>query len=318
MATCLGGTFDPFHAGHEALLRAAADDVVFVGVTVGDLATRPDRDIASFETRKQRILEILPHAEVKPLEDGIGPAVSGDYDRIIVSPETQSGAESINWKRAQIGKPPLAIVVVPHLLGEDLLPISATRIHAGDIDREGKRLRPLRIRVGSKNPVKVRGTERAFARIFSCALDVQGVDAESGVPEQPRGAETERGAENRAKAAGGEYGVGVEAGLQQDEGGEWFDVQAAAIWDGSTLTRGFGPAFQYPDFVTKRALSGEMISDIMGPIAQDASIGGTTGAIGYLTNGAYMRDEFTEQAVLMALVPRVRRSLYAEGASTTL
>jgi inosine/xanthosine triphosphatase len=307
---CLGGTFDPFHAGHEALLRAVEGGHLFVGVTVGELAARPDRTVASFEERRLNILAVVPKAKVEPLEDGIGPAADGEYDAIVVSPETVAGAEAINRKRAELGKPALKIIQVPHVLAEDLLPISATRIYAGDIDRDGKRLTPLRVRVGSENPVKIAGTKAAFERLISCELDVRGAIVKSGVPEQPTEGQMVQGAANRARAAGGEYGVGIEAGLYADSEGDWFDVQCAAIWDGSLLTKGSGPSFKYPDFVTRRALAGELISEIIGPIANDASIGGTTGAIGFLTGGVYLRQEFTEQAVLMAMVPRISQSLY--------
>lgn len=309
---CIGGTFDPFHLGHEALLTAVQAEHVFVGVTVDAMASRPDREVASFEERREHILKVLPHATVRPLRDGVGPAVSGDYDAIVVSPETVLGAEVINQKRMAERKPPLDIIEVPHVLAKDLKPISGTRIHAGTIDRDGNRLTPIRVRVGSENPVKIRGVEAAFTRLTGCEVLVEGAGVTSGVPEQPTEVETILGAEQRALSAWGDcdYSVGVEAGLQRDEQGLWFDVQAAVVYDGDTLTRGYGPAFQYPDFVSQRALRGEMISDIVGPLAGDADIGGTTGAIGFLTNGAYQRDEFTAQAVMMALVPRVRRDLY--------
>ncbi|MGB1698035.1 MAG: inosine/xanthosine triphosphatase, partial [Thermoplasmatota archaeon] len=198
------------------------------------------------------------------------------------------------------------------VLAKDLKPISSTRIHAGTIDRDGNRLAPIRVRVGTMNPVKLRGVQAAFERLTGCEVLVEGADVASGVPEQPTDVETVLGAEQRALSAWGDcdYSVGVEAGLQRDEQGLWFDVQAAVVYDGETLTRGYGPAFQYPEFVTKQALAGEMISDIVGPLAGDEDLGGTTGAIGFLTKGAYQRDEFTAQAVLMALVPRVRRELY--------
>jgi non-canonical (house-cleaning) NTP pyrophosphatase len=39
-------------------------------------------------------------------------------------------------------------------------------------------------------------------------------------------------------------------------------------------------------------------------------IGEKMGAVGYLTKGKLNREELTEQAVLMALVPRIRKELY--------
>jgi inosine/xanthosine triphosphatase len=75
-------------------------------------------------------------------------------------------------------------------------------------------------------------------------------------------------------------------------------------------THGWGPAFEYPAWVTERALRGEMVSTILGPVANDPAIGSTTGAIGYLSGGRLDRTGLTQSAVLMAFVPRVRRDLY--------
>ncbi len=323
MRVCLGGTFHPFHAGHKALLEKAASlgSHLFVGVTDGELADRPDRPVPPVEERivaVQRFLEVFDvDAVVRPLAEPSGPAATGDYDAIVVSPETIVGARRINSTREAAGLVPLAIHVVDHVLADDLLAISSTRIAAGDIDVDGRRLTPVRVAVGSANPVKVAAVEQEFASFLHCPIAVEGHGVESGVPEQPREDETLAGARHRATAAfaawpEADYAVGVEAGLNQDPaGGAWYDVQACVVQDRlGDETDGWGPAFRYPDWVTKRALQGEMISDIVGPVAGDPRIGGTTGAIGYLSDGRMDRTELTRIAVRMALVPRVRRHLY--------
>ena len=96
MRVCLGGTFEPFHAGHEALLRAAADgaDEVFVGITDGKLAARPGRKVAPWEARAKVVEAFLRKAGytgklvTRALTDAMGPAATGDYDAIAASPET--------------------------------------------------------------------------------------------------------------------------------------------------------------------------------------------------------------------------------------
>lgn len=326
MRVCLGGTFDPFHVGHEALLRKACHDAtaVFVGVTDGELADRPDRSVAPWEERADRVASFIASTgysgdlEVNHLTDPIGPAATKDYDAIVVSPETAKGAHTIQERRKEAGLEPLELRTVPHVLADDLLPVSSTRVHAEVIDREGHRLTPVHVAVGSGNPVKRAGVEAAMRRVLP-GMDVRisGHAVDSGVPEQPSGDQMMEGARQRARAAmtahpDADYAVGVEAGLHHDDGDQWFDVQACVVLDADGLeTSGWGPAFQYPDWVTKRALSGEMISEILGPIADDPRIGGTTGAVGFLTDGRYDRTEFTEQAALMAFVPRVRPDLYA-------
>lgn len=330
MRVCLGGTFDPFHAGHEALLRRAADAAgpdgsLFVGITTEALAKRPERYVGDWRERAEAVREFLDQVgfggevTTRALADAMGPAATDDFDAIAVSAETVQGAKRINEARQEGGIQPLQVLLVPHVVAQDLLPISSTRLHAGDIDRDGKRLTPVRVSVGSGNPVKVDAVRQEMGRVLpGLDLEVQGHTIRSGVPEQPRDGETLTGARNRAFGAMGawreaDYAVGVEAGMNQGpDGTAWFDAQVCVVQDrlGHT-TVGWGPAFQYPDWVTARTLRGEMVSDILGPVADDDRIGSTTGAIGYLTDGRMDRTELTRIAVLMAFVPRIRSGLYA-------
>ncbi|HUR62990.1 MAG TPA: inosine/xanthosine triphosphatase [Candidatus Thermoplasmatota archaeon] len=327
MRTCLGGTFGPFHAGHAALLRAAAQgsQELFVGVTDGALAKRPGRAVAPWRERGKAVESFLRgpagytgKLTISPLADAAGPAATGNYDRIVVSPETERGAHAINAKRKAAGLPPLRIDVVPHVLGEDLLPISATAVHAGRTDAQGKRLQPVRVAVGSANAVKVAAVREEFVRILPLPAEVRGFTVPTGVPEQPRDGETLEGARNRATAAlaawpEADYAIGIEAGLVRFPAHEGhLEAQACVVLDRAGLeTHGWGPAFHYPGFVTRRALAGEMVSDVLGPIANDPALGSTTGAIGYLTHGRLDRTGLSRTAILMAFVPRFRRDLYA-------
>ncbi|MBN1281026.1 MAG: pantetheine-phosphate adenylyltransferase [Candidatus Thermoplasmatota archaeon] len=150
MRVCLGGTFHPFHRGHKALLRIAVEAAgstgsVFIGVTDDDIAKQKGIT-ASFEKRKhdlQRFLKdlhALNQVTIQPLHDRYGPAVTGAFDVIIVSPETQPTAEEINKKRRESGRTPLQIICVPFVLAEDQQPISSSRIRNKEIDEDGRLL----------------------------------------------------------------------------------------------------------------------------------------------------------------------------------
>jgi pantetheine-phosphate adenylyltransferase len=296
---------------------------VFVGVTDGELARR-DRVVPGWRARADVVEEFWRDAgfaatlTVRALTDPDGPAASSDYDAIVVSPETVLGAARINKRRDEAGRSALAVRVVPHVLAADLLPVSGTRIAAGDIDRAGRRKSPVRVAVGSTNPVKSGAVRAALASILGgVACEISAVDVPAGVPGQPRDDETLDGARARARAARRarpdcDYSIGIEAGLNQDPAGEaWYDAQACVVADAlGQETDGWGPAFRYPDWVTRRALAGEMVSEILGPVAGDPRIGGTTGAIGFLTEGVMDRAELTRIAVVMAFVPRIKRTLY--------
>ncbi len=78
--------------------------------------------------------------------------------------------------------------------------------------------KPL-VLVGSKNPIKISCTEDAFTRAFNKSFLVEGINAPSDVPDQPKGdAETLLGAKNRAVNSSrifpeANYWVGIEGGI---------------------------------------------------------------------------------------------------------
>ena len=169
----------------------------------------------------------------------------------------------------------------------------------------------MRIAVGSLNPVKIRAAENAFGRVFG-PVTAEGRDIASGVPAQPFGMDTVKGAVNRAKAAFSEnydYGVGIEAGLFE-VAGFMMDVQYCAVYDGDWLTLGCGSGFEYPPTVLKEVLEGKEVGEVMSRVAGIDDLGKKSGAIGFLTKGKLDRTTLTEQSVFMALVPRMNEKLY--------
>ncbi len=327
MRVCLGGTFDRLHVGHEALLRKAFEvgDEVFIGLTSQRLAqARRGRRVRPYARRLRALHSLLRRkgwtATVAEIDHPYGRSTEARYDAIVVSPETLPRVKGINAARRRRRLPPIKVFTIPYFYSGDGLRITATRIAQGDIDGRGRRLTPLRVAVGSRNPTKVLGARDAFRRAFPrLRVSVRGVHVSSGVAEQPKGKATYRGALNRARGAlagwrRAEYGVGVEAGILRDPHmRRWKDVQYVAILDRQgSATSGHGGGFYYPDPVTKDVLSNRTVSSILGEVAGDPRVGSTIGAVGFLTRGALHRRELTEGGVLAALVPRVRRELYQE------
>ena len=172
----------------------------------------------------------------------------------------------------------------------------------------------MKVIVGSLNPTKIEGTRKAFRQYFD-EVEIEGVRAESGVSNQPFNEETIKGAINRSVNAFSEeldYSVGIEAGLFSFKNTltGYVDFQVAAIFDGKTMTLGFGPGFEYPPTVVKRVLEGIEVGNVMEELTGIKNLGEKAGAISYLTKGVILRSELSRLAVTMALIPRINKEFY--------
>jgi len=175
---------------------------------------------------------------------------------------------------------------------------------------------PLKVRVGSTNPSKVKAVREVFSDIYSKEFDVKvrGVEVESGVAGEPWDGEVIKGSRNRALAAIGkaDFGVGIEAGLFRSFG-EVLGVQYCVIVDKEgTETIGHGPGFRFPPKVLKEIGKGKTVSEAMESLTGIKEIGRKKGAVDHLTKGRMDRTDLTRSAVLMAMVPRIRMELYRE------
>ena len=150
----VGGTFDEFHKGHRALLIKAFEvgNHVLVGLCTDEFARelRKPHEAATYEERLRELKDflrkngVLSRAEILPLHDSYGVTLSNtSLDAIVVSEETEPRAHEINRMRIAKGLPPLNVVVIEMVPAENHVSISTTRIRQGEIDREGRLLKPI-------------------------------------------------------------------------------------------------------------------------------------------------------------------------------
>jgi len=320
MKVGLGGTFNVLHRGHRSLIDLAfrLGEKVKIGITSDSFAGKERRLVRPLEIRKAALEEYLSTKEkpweIEILNDPFGTAVEDVEMKILIaSPGTGYRAMEINEIRVRKGLPPLEIVVTPYVLAEDYLPVSSTRILSGEIDPEGRLMRPLKVVVGSENPVKIRAVSNVMKKILRNFV-VEGVRVQSGVGKQPSGEMTRTGAVNRARAAlsHGDLGVGIEAGVfEYGEG--LYDVQYCAVIDrNGWITVGHGPGFMYPPSVAHLIRNGRSVSEAFAELYGEEDIGRRKGAIGFLTAGVLTREQLTEQAVMAAMVPRIRPDIYRQ------
>jgi inosine/xanthosine triphosphatase len=176
------------------------------------------------------------------------------------------------------------------------------------------------VAVGTQNPVKTSAVEHILKRLLKEEFKVTRVDVDTGIPKQPIGlSQIIKGAVLRARQAisatkNAELGIGIEAGLVKIPCTMtgYFDIQFAAIIDSrGNLTIGCGSGFEYPPTVVSEVLKkGKEIGDVMEALTGIDKIGERMGAIGYLSHGELDRCNLTEQALLMAFIPRINKKLY--------
>ena len=135
---------------------------VIIGVSSDKFVKQSNKphSTASYEQRVnelQKFLKqhgVIQRAKIIPIDDPYGGILlsNSPIEALVVSKETEPTAAMINEKRKKTGINPLRIVVVEMVPSENHGVISTTRIHNGEIDREGHLLN--RKSCGLKKPKK--------------------------------------------------------------------------------------------------------------------------------------------------------------------
>lgn len=174
-----------------------------------------------------------------------------------------------------------------------------------------------KITVASKNPVKLSATLSGFQRMFpSETFEIQGVDAQSGVSDQPLSDdETLRGAQNRVASAralqpDADYWVGLEGGIENKgldmEAFAWMAIESK---DG-LIGKGKTAIFFLPPEVAKLINGGMELGEADDIVFDQKNSKQAGGAVGILTDNAIDRAGYYTQAIMFALIPFKNPHLY--------
>lgn len=174
----------------------------------------------------------------------------------------------------------------------------------------------LLILVGSKNPVKINCTEDAFTRAFNKSFLVEGINAASGVPEQPFGDEqTLLGAKNRAVNSRevfpeANYWVGIEGGVAEDEAGMYAFAWIYILNNQGESSQSRTGTFYIPHAVANLVREGMELGLADDTIFNQQNSKQQGGSVGLLTHGIVNRSEYYRQAIILALIPFLNQNLF--------
>ena len=177
----------------------------------------------------------------------------------------------------------------------------------------------LRIIVGSKNPVKVGCTREAFSQAFGNVGLVEGVDALSNIPAQPRSEEeTLLGAKNRTTHAKSlfpeaDYWVGIEGGVDEDPQGMYAFAWIYVLHRSGKSSQSKTGTFYLPPPVVALIQDGMELGHADDLVFQAQNSKQQGGSVGLLTHGLITREGYYQQAMVLALIPFLNESLYPAG-----
>lgn len=182
----------------------------------------------------------------------------------------------------------------------------------------------LTVVVGSTNPVKISAARQAVATLFPDHLVLcEGMDAPSGVSEQPMTAEeTRTGAINRTHYCRRSYTethrqpadfyLAMEGGVDcsDEEGPATFAYVVVADQDRQSVGR--SAYMPLPRSIYDDLKAGAELGPLIDRRFNTRNIKQKGGAIGLLTQGKATRESIYTQALILAFVPFIHPNLYQD------
>ena len=173
-----------------------------------------------------------------------------------------------------------------------------------------------KVYIGSKNPVKIESTRQAFEITFpNDTFEFIGFDAESNVSHQPMtDKETRDGSLNRAQNTrdsflDGDFWVGIEGGVKLIDNNlhafAWMTIlNKTKSGNARTAT------FQLPPEIAELVNQGIELGEADDIVFSRQNSKQKDGAVGILTGGIIDRTHYYEHAMILALVPFIKKELY--------
>lgn len=172
----------------------------------------------------------------------------------------------------------------------------------------------MKIAVGSTNPVKIGAARSVLEKLWPEA-EIVGFDAPSGVGHMPMSDEECRsGARNRARtareAALADLGVGIEGGVNEENGRLWLTAWTVIVNGTGLEGTGGSGRIALPEWIAARVRGGEELGLVMDDVLNDNNVKQKGGAVGAFTAGLVSRQEALALSVAYAIAPFVSADLY--------
>ena len=176
----------------------------------------------------------------------------------------------------------------------------------------------MKILIGTKNPGKIEGAKQAFERYFD-NVEIEGIQVNSDVSNQPLNEEIFEGAKNRVKNLKeyanknnikADFYIASEGGIQNLLCEEWIELNAAVIEDHKGFSSvGISQGFPIPDKYIDEIIEKEL-GTVMDRIFKEHESNKRQGGISFLTHGEITRIDLTRNAFIVALTKHINEDIW--------
>jgi len=173
-----------------------------------------------------------------------------------------------------------------------------------------------KVYIGSRNPVKIECTHLAFDEVFhDNNFEYIGKSVSSGIAEQPMNdKQTYLGAQNRAMNLrkmypNGKYWVGIEGGVEMINN-EMHAFAWMVVLDKNKQGEARTSTFILPSKIKKLVNQGIELGHADDMVFNRKNSKRKDGAVGILTNGIIDRTQYYKLAIILALIPFMKKDLF--------
>lgn len=177
----------------------------------------------------------------------------------------------------------------------------------------------MKVLIGTKNPGKIEGAERAFNHFYS-NIEIDGVAVKSDVADEPINEDIYIGAKNRVNnliryaktnKIKADYYIGVESGITNLLG-KWVILNVAVIKDSEGYESwGTSPGFPVPDKYVDEIINYDL-GIVMDKIFKKHDLRSGRGGISFLTKDVITRIDQVDQAFTMALTQFINGDIWRD------